>query len=215
MKSFKHWKMQEVEETFEVREIGGHPLLTEWMSISCELSENERIQLEDLRLLLKKNVNLWNEAELKFKFLGPLLALAKYDNDNYRAFMERSLTVKSGEETASGTVDFLIAKGRQIPRSPFFCIHEHKPDPSSSNDPLGQLLIGLEAIRQENASAGYNFPLYGAYVVGRFFYFVVFDGKTYAKSEPYVASQDDIFDIFCFLKQVKVYIDAIIAEEQQ
>ena len=172
------------------------------------------IWIEELRLLLKANVDLWNEAELKIKFLGPFLNLVKYDTKQYRAFMERSFTLTKGEESASGTVDFLIAKGRQIPRSPFFCVHEYKPDPTSSTDPLGQLLMGLLAIYQENKKKGLEFPLYGVYIIGRFFYFVVFDGKTYAKSDPFIATQKHIFDIFCYLKQVKTYIETIISEQE-
>lgn len=202
--------MQEVEEVFGIREVEEHPLLSDWLTADCEISEEEKSRLEELKIMLRENVNLWNEAELKIKFLGPLLALVNYDTKIYRAFMERSLSIHKDGETASGTLDFLIAKGRQIPRTPFFCVHEYKPDPSSSNDPLGQLLIGLEAVNQENQKEGFDFPLYGAYVVGRLFYFVVFDGKTYAKSEPYIATQDSIVDIFCCLKQVKKYIQQII-----
>lgn len=214
MKTFKHWKRQEVEEFFGLEELREHPLLEKWLETKCEISDLERNYLDALRLLLKQNVDLWNEMELKMKFLGPLLALVNYDTANYRAFMERNLVAKKGEDTAVGTVDFLIAKGRQIPRSPFFSVHEYKPDPNASKDPLGQLLIALVAIYQSNQEAKHNFPLYGAYVVGQFFYFVVFDGKTYAKSEPYVASQDAIFDIFCIFKEVKVYIEAIIEAEK-
>lgn len=214
MKTFKNWKTQEVEEVFGLTEVENHPLLEKWLNAQCEISDLERKYLETLQVLLKKSVHFWNEMELKMKFLGPLLALVNYDTGKYQAFMERNLVVEKGEDTAVGTVDFLIAKGRQIPRSPFFSVHEYKPDPNSSKDPLGQLLIALVAIHQSNQKNKHDFPLYGAYVVGRLFYFVVFDGEKYAKSEPYVASQDAIFDIFCILKEVKVYIEAIIAAEK-
>lgn len=86
---------------------------------------------------------------------------------------------------------------------------------ASSKDPLGQLLIALVAIQQENEVMNLHFPLYGAYVVGHFFYFVILDGKVYSKSEPYVASREtEIFEIFCILNEVKNYIDAIIEKEK-
>lgn len=214
MKPFKYWKRQEIEETFGVREVEQHPLLEDWLNSTCSISEEEEVALEKLRKLLAKNVDIWNEAELKIKFLGRLFDLVDFDNDYYRAFMERKLSIHHNGETISGTVDFLIAKGRQIPRSPFFCVHEYKPDPVVTNDPLGQLLIGLEAVYQENARNGNSFPLYGTYVVGGFFYFVVFDGKTYAKSRPYVATRSEIQNVYCLLRQIKVYINAIIEKEQ-
>ncbi|MEN0046039.1 MAG: hypothetical protein AAF806_03160 [Bacteroidota bacterium] len=212
MKSFKHWKRQEVEEVFGIQEVASHPLLEQWLSHKCEIVESDKNTLFRLQKSLVKNVDLWNEAELKIKFLGPLLELVDYDTDHYRSFMERKLIIERGEEIISGTVDFLIAKGRQIPRSPFFCVHEYKPEPSGTNDPLGQLLIGLQAIHLENQKNGNAFPLYGSYVVGGLFYFVVFDGQSYAKSQ-FFSAHEKIFDVYCFLRQVKVYIEKQIAKK--
>ncbi len=213
MKSFNNWKTQEVEELFNIQENINHPLLKKWLEGKCEISEPEQEVLEKLRIRLSRNVHLWNEMELRGKFLIPLMELVDYDTGDYQTFMERSLTLVRGKEETTGTVDFLIAKGRQIPRSPFFSIHEYKPEPSGRKDPLGQLLIALVAIYQANQKEEYNFPLYGAYVIGPIFYFIIFDGKTYSRSKAYVASQEDIFAIFCILKEVKVYIEAIIASE--
>lgn len=215
MKSFNYWKVQEVEEYFDLKEVYEHPILMDWLNTDCHISENIKSQLKELQLDLKRHVHFWNEMELKMKFLGPLLGLVDYDTENYQAFMERPLTARKGIEEALGTVDFLIAKGKQLPRSPFFSVHEYKPDPMASKDPLGQLLIALVAIQQENEAMNLDFPLYGAYVVGQFFYFVILDKKTYSKSEPYVASKEkEIFEIFCILNEVKNYIDAIIEKEE-
>lgn len=215
MKSFKHWKRQEVEETFGIEEVETHPLLEKWLKANNEISESESTRLEELRELLIKNVDLWNEAELKMKFLGPLLNLVNYDTKHYRAFMERSFSLRKADDVANGTVDFLIARGKQIPRSPFFCIHEYKSDPSASNDPLGQLLIGLVAIYIENQKKNNEIPLYGIYVVGRFFYFVAFDGTSYAKTlRAFDATKEDILMIYKMLKEIKIYINRIIEKEQ-
>lgn len=225
MKSFNYWKRQEVSEEFGIKEVKKHTLLEQWLSIKCDIPKQTKGQLKQLQNLLKDNVDLWNEMELKMKFLGPLMNLVDYDTEYYRAFMERQLVLRKGDETINGTVDFLIAKGTQIPCSPFFSIHvepfgeipnigEYKPDATASKDPLGQLLIAMVAIYKDNQNAGLEFPLYGAYVVGQLFYFVVFDGKTYCKSSPYLATKDEIFDIFCILSEVKVYIDRLIEKEK-
>lgn len=215
MKAFNHWKRQEVSMSFGIKEVREHPLLEAWLQSKCDIPEEDTKQLKKLQLLLRYNVDLWNEMELKMKFLGPLLALIDYDTSHYRAFMERPIITKLGDKTASGTVDFLIAKGWQIPYCPFFSIHEYKPDPTASKDPLGQLLIAMVGMYQQNQEKDYNFPLYGVYVVGRSFYFVVFDGKKYAKSLAYDATKDEIFEIYCFLKQVKVYINGIVDKEEE
>lgn len=214
MKSFNYWKRQEVSEEFGIREVKKHILLEQWLNAECDISEQMRTQLKHLQGLLKDNVDLWNEMELKMKFLGPLMNLVDYDTEYYRAFMERQLTLQKGDEIINGTVDFLIAKGSQLPRSPFFSIHEYKPDATASKDPLGQLLIAMVAIYKNNEKSSLEFPIYGAYVVGQLFYFVVFDGKTYCKSSPYLAAKDEIFKIFCILNEVKTYINKLIEKEK-
>jgi hypothetical protein len=72
--------------------------LTEWLKAKCDISENIKNQLKNLQTLLIHNVDLWNEMELKMKFSGPLLALVNYDTENYRAFMERPLIARKGNE---------------------------------------------------------------------------------------------------------------------
>ncbi|NJN77190.1 MAG: hypothetical protein HC803_01740 [Saprospiraceae bacterium] len=62
MKSFKHWIRQEVEEIFGVKEVRKHPLLEKWLGAEFDISDKEKERLEELRLLLDENVDLWNEA---------------------------------------------------------------------------------------------------------------------------------------------------------
>ncbi|MEM6318713.1 MAG: hypothetical protein AAF960_13660 [Bacteroidota bacterium] len=212
-KSFKYSLRQDVEEVFGIEEVKKHDLLDQWLAAECELTETEKIRLEELRSTLEENVDLWNEAELKMNFIGPLLSLVNYNTKKYRAYMERPLSVAVGEDKASGTVDFLIARGRQEPRTSFFSVHEHKPELNVNKDPLGQLLIAMVAIQKANAEVEQSFPLYGAYVIGKFFYFVVFDGTTYARTEHYAANKsEELTQIFCALRQVKFYINEVVAQ---
>jgi hypothetical protein len=74
-------------------------------------------------------------------------------------------------------------------------------------------MIALIAIHQANKRDHFEFPLYGVYVIGQFFYFVIFDGETYAKSKPFLSSRSDIFKIYALLKQVKNYIEDVVREE--
>lgn len=211
MKSFKYWKRQEVEETFDLSRLSEMDLLTEWLKVNHQsITEKEREAIIELRQLLKKFIISWNKAELKFHFLGPFMGLIKLYSDKYNSFVERSLTAIIGNETSSGNIDFLVAAGEQIPRVPYFLLHEYKPEEGTSNDPIGQLLIAMIAAQQANHQKEINFPIYGSYVIGRNFYFVVLNQKEYALSDAYTATQDDIFDIFSIFKKTKAYIDSRI-----
>ena len=99
-----------------------------------------------------------------------------------------------------------MAKGLRVPKQPYFFIHEHKKQLDSSGDPLGQVMIAMVAAQMLNQGAH---PIYGAYIFGRHWYFVVLNGKEYAVSRGYDASLDDIFHIYRILMKVKAIIDAL------
>ncbi len=116
-------------------------------------------------------------------FIGPLLHLVGYQHEKYRPFIGRTLSVKIGEVMLSGIVDFMLATGQQHPKQPYFCLHEYKKVRGRSNDPLGQLLIAMVCAQAKNVNPQH--PIYGLFIEGRFWYFVVLLGKEYAISESY------------------------------
>jgi len=53
--------------------------------------------------------------------------------------------------------------------------------------------------------------LYGCYVVGHYWHFLVLEGKHYTISRSYSAFSDEIFDIFQTLKALKTIIMELTA----
>jgi hypothetical protein len=53
--------------------------------------------------------------------------------------------------------------------------------------------------------------LYGCYVLGRNWFFVVLEGRQYAVSDAFVSSQDDIFQILSTIKEAKKLIEEILS----
>jgi hypothetical protein len=53
-------------------------------------------------------------------------------------------------------------------------------------------------------------PIYGLYIVGKYWRFVVLTGKNYAFGKSLVADQDDIFNIYKALKGLRHAIEEII-----
>lgn len=211
-KSFKYWKTQEVEEVFGIEPATDTSRLDAWLKATCVIEKEEQAQLDYLRNRLIDKVPYWNEAAIKFYFLGPLMNLVNYDMGAYNSFLEQSMTVTINEEIKiSGNIDFLVATGKQIPRIPFFTFHEYKPEIKAAIDPMGQLLIAMVGAQQANKTKGYNSPLYGVYTIGRLWFFVVLEGKKYSKSLAYDATQNDLKSIFCVLKKVKEYIEEQLA----
>ena len=85
-------------------------------------------------------------------------------------------------------------------------IHEYKPlNKTTSSDPLGQLLIAMLATQTLN---DIKRPLYGTYIRGSNWQFVVLENNQYSVSDPFDAlRQVEMFKIFSILKRCKSYIE--------
>lgn len=93
--------------------------------------------------------------------------------------------------------------------SPFFTLRKYKVEPNTSL--AGQLLVSMVVAQKANKAKGIEHTLYGVYVVGRLWYFVILDDNyQYMKTLAYDSTKDDIFNTFCMLRQVKIYIDELV-----
>jgi hypothetical protein len=210
-KFFKDWLYEEVELAFGLTCLRDHPLLTHLKSLTLDPHDPRRPAIEQLRLILFDYINSWNEDEYKFMFISPFLALVPFVSPHYKVFTQRPMRVKyeQGTKTTEGLVEFMLAKGKQTPRKPHFFLHEYKPEKRRDNDPLGQLLIAMVAAQHLNED---NLPIYGIYVNGRNWFLVVLDGQTYAVSNPFIATSEQIFDLFAVLDYFKTFMEELYRE---
>jgi hypothetical protein len=209
MKSFEQWDTDELELTFGLKQKDTKPALNSWLASEHPITDEERRFLTMLRDSARKNVDAWNEDELKMKFIAPLLLLINFDQERYRAFSGRKFKAVVQGVEIGGEVDFVVATGRKTPREPFFFVHEYKRERGRERDPLGQLLAGMLAAQELNATPHL---LYGCYVLGRNWFFVVLEGREYAVSDAFVSTQDDIFQIFSIVKEAKQLIEEILSK---
>lgn len=209
MKSFETWEYEDIQLCFGVRRADRLDILDQWLETPVALSSSERDALHALQLPLIKFVDNWNEDELKFFFISPLVNLVNYQHEKFHPFTQRKLAARIADVEVGGVVDFMVATGIQHPRQPFFFLHEYKQERKRENDPLGQLLIAMLAAQANNHHA---IPLYGAYIVGRNWFFVTLQEREYAVSLAYDATKDELNSIFVILKQAKRYIEACVAQ---
>lgn len=215
MRTFGSFTFDVVEKMFDIEEVSKLDLQKEWLSAPFSTNENIVYVLNYFKNHLLEKANIWNEDELKMFFIGPLIELANIETKEFQAFTQRNFSMVYGGEEIGGRVDFMIAKGRRLPEAPYFCIHEYtctersrsEQEANTSEDPLGQLLIAMVAAQYNNEA---SIPILGAYVIGRNWFFVVLEDKKYAKSDAYVASSDDIFQIFAILQKSKEIIQRYV-----
>lgn len=205
MRSFDTWNYEQVEDTFGISPVASLPKFEEWLlAENCAPSELETVMLEHYRKLLLKEAQNWNEDELKLFFIGPVLTLVDFNTDLFKPYSQRTLTIETPTVSASGKVDFMLAKGKVLPKIPYFCLHEYKQENRRDNDPLGQLLIGMVAAQAKNKA---QLPIFGCFVSGRNWFFVLLEGDKYCVSNAHNASDEDIFKIFAIMKKCKQLIE--------
>ena len=205
--NFLDWTLDKIDEAFGTVQIVAHPTLTEWLTFDYTVSEYQQHFLMDLQEALLIGVDDWNEVELENKFISPLIVLAKFDNRKMSYFMERELSVVLNEYELSGKVDGMIATGFRSPKKPYFCMNEYKRESDPTGDPRGQALIAMLAAQHLNEEQNIVF---GCYIVGKSWRFMVLDKKEYAISKSFSADDDEILDIFRIMKGLREQIDKII-----
>lgn len=207
MKPFSQWTTEEIEQEFSLQSDRNYKLLQDWINVSPSMSDDETTRLRQLSEKLLTHVHNWNEEELKIYFIAFLFDLVDFYQPHYRPFLEREISAQYAEgKKLWGKVDFLVASGKQSPKDPFFFLHEYKKQADTSNDPLGQLLAEMVAAQVVNSN---TYPIYGAYIIGRHWYFVLLNDKTYAESLAYDATKDDIIEIVTILRHTKTLIDLL------
>jgi hypothetical protein len=201
MKKFSEWKREEIEDVFLLTEVEELIFLKDWIAYRSDILDNENQQITKLCNRLRKHVIDWNEEELKMHFIALLLDLVDFNQKNSKAFFERTFEVKVNNDVLKGNVECVIARGKRSPKAPFFCLHEYKKEIDSSSDPLGQVLIAMVAAQMINQDSE---PVYGVYIVGRFWHFLVLHEKKYCLNLALDATKkNDIESIFFMLKYIK------------
>ncbi len=207
MKPFSQWTIEEVEDVFHIVMQSESTLLQQWMTCQRTPNEEEQRILTMLCAKLQQRAWDWNEDELKVCFIAPLLHLIDFEQVAYKPFFSREIAVTYQHEKLWGQVDFVVAAGRRSPKRHYFFIHEYKREHDASNDPLGQLMIAMVAAQTINDDSN---PVYGAYVMGRYWHFTLLHGASYSVHMGLNATdEDDVRTIFGVLHNTKQIIDGL------
>lgn len=203
--SFRDWTLQKLDKTFQLKRRLQCPILDNWEKMPFNIEAVHLSELELLRQDLFLFADTWNEDELKWNFISVLMKLVNYRTSTYNMFLNRPMEAEVNNYTLKGFVDAVIATGMYEPEAPFFCFHEYKREKGTGDDPRGQLLSAMLAAQKLNNK---EIPIYGAYVVGRNWFFVVLEGNEYCISNNFSAThKDELQTIYKMLANLKVMID--------
>lgn len=203
MVNFKDCTLHKLEKMFRVEQVHGLAALEDWLTGRAEIAAAERHIVGFFQTHLTASGYDWNETELAYNFIGPLMGLADFVTKRFNFFAERPFGgIVEGIEM-SGKPDGMIASGFREPEQPFFCFQEYKKQKDPEGDPAGQALAAMLVAHELNER---RHAVYGAYIIGADWCFMALQGKQYAISPAYVATRDDVFEIFRILKVLKQII---------
>jgi hypothetical protein len=203
--TFKDWDLDQLDNAFGLTQIWQCELLKKWENCSCEITAFEKENLLNFQEVLIRGGRAWNEVELENKFISPLIMTAKIDDGKIGYFLERPLSGIIGDYELSGIVDGMIATGIRNPHIPYFCLHEYKRSIENQGTPDAQVLAAMLVAREQNQN---KLPIYGLFVAGLDWYFMVLKDNEYCISRTFIADNDDIFTIFKMMKSLKQIIYA-------
>lgn len=205
MAKFSDFDLIKVEKQFNINQVRNLASLDEWLGFVYDFQDTETKFLTLLKQEMEDNANHWNEQELSLHFIGPMLSFVNFSDENYRfnAFAARPISAIVDGVEMWGMPDGMIASGRREPKIPFFCFQEYKKQIDPNGDPIGQVLAAMLVGQELN---GHTQPIFGCYILGKEWNFVVLKEKEYAVSQGFDASSHEIMDIFRILQGLKKYV---------
>jgi hypothetical protein len=202
--NFRNCDLDQLDEIAGLSEVIHLAALDSWVKTKWNISDFEKNILMLYQNALISNLHAWNEMELALNFIGPIMLLVDFSTNKYNAFNERPLSAVINGVEFSGNVDGLIASGKRTPKKPYFCMQEYKKEKDPDGDPYAQVLGAMLVAQTLNQDSN---PIYGAYIKGNEWFFLVLEGTKYARSLGHNALKEEIFDIFSILKGLKQIID--------
>ena len=202
--NFKEWNLDKIEEAFGLKQVWQSEILDELINHPYQLDEMERTFVTKLQRHFSFGGDDWNEVELENKFISPMIVLSEIADEKCSYFLERELSTTIDEYDLSGKVDGMIATGFRSPKKPYFCLNEYKRGTDPDGDPKGQALIAMLVAQRLNDNQA---PIFGCFVIGRIWQFMILEGNQYTISRDFSCVDNEVFDIFRILKGLRFQIE--------
>lgn len=196
---------EKIYKIFGLRKVFQMQALEDWLTNLPTLEVEERIVCKIYQRRLIENIDAWNEQELSLNFIGPIFGAINFTVlYQLNWFSQRPLSgiIDTGKKQYEiiGKPDGTLSSGYYSPEIPYFAFQEYKKDVNSSGDPIGQNLAAMLVGQTLNKT---DDIIYGCYVVGRLWYFMVLKGKEFAISKAFTSDDEDIFEIVKILKALR------------
>jgi hypothetical protein len=176
------------------------PEMARWLATPVvQLNIHEQYNFDRILPLAIRNIDSWNEEDLKMMFISQILPLGHLlPNGRYSTFYEKTISAVVDEIPLVTKTDFMVATGVfNKPENPYFHFQEYKPS-KPTGDSMAQLLEAFLIAQETNKNGK---PLYGIEIVGDTWRFVTFKHRTYCVSNKFISTnKDDLMRIIAILR---------------
>jgi hypothetical protein len=182
--SFSKIKMRDLESILTISRKIDHNIFKEWFDSEVEISDKTDNFLENLLNREKDYIPIYDEEDLKMRFLSPFLIHIDFRVNGFRDFYHEQITYKTDKFILNGKADFVFANGFENSEKPYFFIQEFKRAEEFSN-PRPQLLAEMVAGLEISEVQTFR----GAYIIGAIWNFVILE-KIGENSYQYFVSEN-------------------------
>jgi hypothetical protein len=184
------------------RVIGNHsPLMQEWLNTSISLNAGEQYLFEIIWTDAVNQIDGWQEEDLKMQFIAFVLKLGYLTpHEKYQPYFERTVSANIENYFLKVKTDFMVAKGvLDMPQQPFFHFQEYKRQTDPNGSPIAQVLEAMLIAQALNQNTK---PIYGAYIIGKFWNFMILNEKSYFISKSYDCTEkEELMQIISVLRK--------------
>jgi hypothetical protein len=196
------WSEAELIDAFGLQKIKRPtPLMQEWLNAQTLFNEIEKVLIQQLCDEALENIEAWAEEDLKMNFIAFVIKLAGLKaTQTIRTFYDKTISATVEGIFLKTKTDFMIAKGiLDLAKNPYFHFQEYKRDKDPHGDPMAQLVEAFLIAQEINKNGK---PMYGCCVVGRLWYFVIMEAKSYCVSMAYDCTDEkDLQQIIAILRK--------------
>jgi len=203
LKKTKKYSEAELITQFGLKRVLGSdsPLMQEWLNSSVSLNIGEQYLFDMIWTDAVNQIDGWQEKDLKMQFIAFVLKLGNLTpHENYQPYFERTVSATVENCFLKVKTDFMLAKGvLDMPQQPFFHLQEYKCQTDPNGSPIAQVLEAMLIAQALNQNAK---PIYGAYVMGKFWNFMILKEKSYFISKSYDCTEkEELLQIISILRK--------------
>ena len=187
-------------------------LLSEWLDTTTVLSNEDAKTVINLAKEALESIENWNEEDLKMNFIAFIIAISGLkSNEKFRSLYGKTIQATIEGHFLKTKTDFMIAKGvLDFAKVPYFHFQVYKKQKDPNGDPLAQLIAAFLIAQEKNKNGK---PMYGAYIVGRFWFFVTMEGKDYCVSNAYNSTEEkSLIQIIAILRKFRVILETVLMD---